>query len=134
MLNVLNINGSALVAHRERMNAIAGNIANAHTTRDADGNMKPVERRRVDFFSVKRDGQATGEIGFEVAVDKNLKPELVYEPGHPHADENGYVAYPGINVLNEFADAIESSRAYEANLTSIQIARQMAEQTLRLLQ
>ena len=133
MLKVLDINGSALVAHRERMNAIAGNIANAHSTTDADGNVKPVERRRVDFFPVTRNGQSTGEVGFRVEVDQ-VEPNLVYEPGHPRANEQGYVAYPGVDVLNEFANAIESSRAYEANLTSIQIARQMAEQTLRLLQ
>lgn len=134
MLKALTINGSALVAQRERMNAIAGNIANVHSTRNADGSIRPVERRQVDFFPVKRNGQTTGEIGFQVKVNKNVPPRLVYEPGHERADEKGFVAYPGINVMNEFADAIETSRAYEANLTSIQIARQMAEQTLRLLQ
>lgn len=134
MMKILDISGSALIAQRERMNVIAGNIANAHSTRDADGNLKPVDRRTVDFFPIKVDGKATGEVGFEVKVDKNVEPRRVHEPGHPYADKDGFVNYPGINVIDEFTDAVLAGRAYEANLSSIQMARQMAEQTLRLLQ
>ena len=135
MLRILDINRSALVAQRERMNVIAGNIANANTTRNAQGDVEPFQRRYVEFFSESSHGKGEGQVGYRVHVDQVSEPRLVHDPGHPDADpETGFVKYPAINVMNEFTDAVLASRAYEANIASIQMTRQMAEQTLRLLQ
>jgi flagellar basal-body rod protein FlgC len=136
MLRTLDISRSALVAQRERMNVIAGNIANANTTRNAKGEPEAFQRRYVEFFSESSRGRkGETEVGFRVHVDQATGPRLVHDPGHPDADpESGMVAFPEINLMNEFADAVLASRAYEANTSAIQMTRQMAEQTLRLLQ
>jgi len=137
MLRALDISRSALVAQRERMNIIAGNIANVNTTRNAKGEPEAFQRRYVECFSESTHGKKNveSEVGFRVHVDQSTGPRLVHDPGHPDADpETGYVAFPEINLVNEFADAVLASRAYEANTSAIQMTRQMAEQTLRLLQ
>ena len=136
MLRTLDISRSALVAQRERMNVIAGNIANAQTTRNAKGELEPFQRRYIEFFSEStHGGKGEGEVGFRVHVDRVSTPRLDKDPGHPDADpETGYVAYPNINSFDEMANMLLASRAYEANTMAIQMTRQMAEQTLRLLQ
>jgi flagellar basal-body rod protein FlgC len=136
MLRTLDISRSALVAQRERMNVIAGNIANVNTTRNAKGEPEAFQRRYVEFFSESTHGRnVEGEVGFRVHVDQAMPPLLDHDPGHPDADpETGYVVYPNINAIDEMADMVLASRAYEANTVAIQMARQMAEQTLRLLQ
>jgi len=135
MLRTLDISRSALVAQRERMNVIAGNIANANTTRNANGEPEAFQRRYVEFYSESSHGKGEGTVGFRVHVDQTTGPRLVHDPGHPDADpETGMVAFPEINLMDEFADAVLASRAYEANTSAIQVSRQMAEQTLRLLQ
>jgi flagellar basal-body rod protein FlgC len=137
MLRTLDISRSALVAQRERMNVIAGNIANAQTTHNAKGEPEAFQRRYVEFFSESTHGnnKVEGEVGFRVHVDQTNDPRLVHDPGHPDADpETGYVEYPSINAIDEMADMLLASRAYEANTAAIQMTRQMAEQTLRLLQ
>lgn len=135
MLRTLDISRSALVAQRERMNVIAGNIANANTTRNAKGEPEAFQRRYIEFFSQSSHGKGEGEVGFKVHVDRGTGPRLEHDPSHPDADpKTGMVAFPEINLMNEFADAVLASRAYEANTSAIQMTRQMAEQTLRLLQ
>jgi flagellar basal-body rod protein FlgC len=63
----------------------------------------------------------------------NVQPNLKYEPGHPDANENGYVAYPNINMTTEFVDALEATRAYEANIGVIEITKDLSQQTLQIL-
>lgn len=134
MLKILDINRSALVAQRERLNVISGNIANANTTRNSQGEIEPFQRRYVEFFSESSHGKGEGQVGFRVHIDQSSEPKLVHDPGHPDADpDTGYVKMPNINVMNEFTDAVLASRAYEANIASIQMTRQMADQTLQLL-
>lgn len=135
MLRTLDISRSALVAQRERMNVIAGNIANVNTTRNAKGEPEAFQRRYIEFFSESSHGKGEGEVGFRVRVDKSTGPRLEPNPNHPDADpETGMVAFPEINLMSEFADAVLASRAYEANTSAIQMTRQMAEQAMRLLQ
>jgi flagellar basal-body rod protein FlgC len=134
MLRTLDISRSALVAQRERMNVLAGNIANVDTTQNAKGEPEAFQRRYVEFFSESSHGKGEGQVGFRVHVDQTTGPRLVHEPGHPDANSAGFVAYPEINALDEMADMMLASRAYEANTVAIQMTRQMAEQTLRLLQ
>jgi flagellar basal-body rod protein FlgC len=140
MLRSLDVSLSGLLAQRERMNTIAGNIANAQTTRSADGERVPFARRFVTFRpaadeSAANGGDAGGGVGVEheVHVDRNAPPRLVHLPGHPDADENGNVAFPAIDLMTEFVNAVEASRAYEANLAAMEMTKEMLGRTSRIL-
>lgn len=139
MFPALDISTSALVAQRVRMNAISGNLANMSTTHNEAGEATPYQPRFVVFESDESVGTG-GALGVrvkEVVVDQDAQPRLRYQPGHPDAIQDGpnkgYVAYPDINMMTEFTDAMEAARAYEANLGSIEIAKDLAQQTLRIL-
>ncbi|MEX0725810.1 MAG: flagellar basal body rod protein FlgC, partial [Planctomycetaceae bacterium] len=136
MFRSLDLSTSGLLAQRERMNTIAGNIANIDTTRDADGNASPFQRRMAIFSSEYQppgsDRRGVG-VDYKIEIDKQQPPRLVYEPGHPDANAEGYVSYPDINVVSEFTNAIEASRAYEANVVAIELSKQMSQTSLRIL-
>jgi flagellar basal-body rod protein FlgC len=127
---------AALSAERTRMEVISQNIANANTTRGADG--KPYQRQQVVFETVLRNTQAgiMGQDAQSVRVSRieadQTPARLVYNPEHPDADANGMVAMPNISIHEEMADLIASSRAFEANLSVVKNARQMASQTLNI--
>jgi flagellar basal-body rod protein FlgC len=135
MLRAIDISTSGLVAQRERMNTISGNIANANATRDADGNVAPYQRRFVTFAAQEGSQAAAGAAGvvYHVEIDTASPPRKVYEPGHPDADTDGNVAYPNINIITEFVNAMEASRAYEANVAAIEMSKEMAQLGLRIL-
>ncbi|HYE32400.1 MAG TPA: flagellar basal body rod protein FlgC [Methylomirabilota bacterium] len=124
---------SALEAERVRMEVISQNIAQANITRTADG--KPYQRQQVVFESVFKDA-LDPSAGSSVRVSQvradTKPPRLIYNPGHPDADADGMVAYPDINIHEEMADLIVSSRAFEANLAVIRNAKHMALQTLQI--
>ncbi len=132
MFKTIDIITSGLVAQRHRMNTISENIANINTTRDAQGNPSPFQRRFVTFSAEKNEGKAVG-VEFEIQKDTTSKPRRTYEPGHPDADANGYVNYPNINLVTEFVNALEASRAYEANIVSFNTTQRMGEMALRIL-
>lgn len=125
---------SALNAERVRMDVISQNIANANTTRGVDG--QPYRRQQVMFETVLLKQQLAGAgpstQGVQVAriVADPRGPRLVHQPGHPDADPNGMVAVPNVNIHEEMADLIASSRTFEANLAVVKNARQMALQSL----
>src|SRR5437773_2360663 len=136
MFRTFDISTSGLVAQRQRMNTIAGNIANINTTRDEQGNISPFQRRLITFAADtdRLDARAQGAgVKFEVGVDRGTEPRKVYSPGHPDADKEGNVAYPSINLVTEFVNAVEASRAYEANVAAVEMTKTMANQTLRIL-
>lgn len=136
MLRAIDISTSGLIAQRQRMNTIAGNIANVHTTRDSDGNSIPFQRRLVTFSA--SDGahssstRGTG-VDFQVEVDTAAEPRKVHDPGHPDADKQGFVSFPDIDVIREFVNAMDASRAYEANVTVIEMSKEMANLGMRIL-
>lgn len=138
MFSALDISTSALVAQRIRMTAIAGNIANISTTHNEKGEPQPYQPRYVTFQADPTVGAygATGVRVSAVRID-DRPPRYKYEPGHPDAIQQGpmrgYVAYPDINLMTEFTDALEAARAYEANLGAIEITKEMTQQTLRIL-
>jgi flagellar basal-body rod protein FlgC len=127
---------AALDAERTRLDVISENIANAHTTRCADG--KPYQRQVVVFETALQNAIGGGDQPqtptLQVArIDKDSRPpEMVYDPGHPDADGDGMVAMPNVNVNEEMADMISASRAFEANLAVVKNARAMALQTLAI--
>lgn len=136
MLRAIDISTSGLVAQRQRLNTIAGNIANVHTTRDADGNAAPFQRRLVTFAAAEgtslSDSRGIG-VEYQVEIDTSRDPRRAFEPGHPDADEQGFVSYPDIDVISEYVNAMEASRAYEANVTVIEMSKEMANLGMRIL-
>jgi flagellar basal-body rod protein FlgC len=133
MFGVLDTSTSALVAQRVRLETIAVNLANANSIYDAKGNYAPY-RRRVPVFAPgdPATGKAAGVHVARILIDDSpLRP--VYEPGHPHADANGYVYYPNIDPTMEQINALEASRAYEANIVAAEATKSMMQASLRLL-
>jgi flagellar basal-body rod protein FlgC len=134
ILPSVEVTGGALSAEKVRLDIIAQNIANAQTTRGPDG--LPYQRRIVSFeteLASAADGSnsITGVKVGSITVDPTLGP-LVHNPSHPHADANGMVRMPNVNTTREMVDLITASRAYEANLSVVRTARQLAEQALRI--
>ena len=160
-LSSFDISGYGLSAQRVRVNVISSNIANTQTTRTDEGG--PYRRKEVVFKAInfndeynKALGKSTNSAKYEdplnegdlgnivnpaimsVVVDKisrdDRDPTLKYEPSHPDADTNGYVAYPNINPVIEMADLVEATRAYQANVAAFESAKNIANSAISLLQ
>ena len=138
MFTSLDISTSGLVAQRTRINAITSNLANISTTHNEQGEAAPYQAKFVVFQADESvgGGGAAGVRVSSVETDDS-EPLLKYQPGHPDAikegPNRGYVAYPNINMMTEMTDAMEAARAYEANLGAIDIAKDLQNQTLRIL-
>ena len=131
----MEVSASGMSAERTRMNVAASNLANAQTTQTAAGG--PYQRRDVVMAAVDVPGARNTQFAQAVrgvAVTQNspdtTAPRLEYDPGHPQANASGYVAYPNINPVEEMVDMITASRAYEAGITSMSTAVNMAERAL----
>jgi flagellar basal-body rod protein FlgC len=141
-LNSINISASGLTAEKLRMDVISRNIANVNTTRTADGT--PYRRQVVVFqegdnnvsFSDYLNDASRRLIGSGVKVvgitEDDTPFKSVYDPGHPDADEKGYVEMPNVDVMTEMVNMISASRAYEANVTAINSAKSMALKALEI--
>lgn len=143
MFSAFNISASGLTAQRLRMDVISENVANVNTTRTEDGT--PYRRKVVTFaqkgnqtpFGTVLGNLSAGYSGQGVKVDRIFEDnetelKLVYDPAHPDADENGYVAYPNVNTVTEMTNLIDASRAYEANSTAFSASKSMALQGLEI--
>ncbi|HZO94427.1 MAG TPA: flagellar basal body rod protein FlgC [Candidatus Baltobacteraceae bacterium] len=143
MYDSIEVSASGLSAERLAMDTIANNIANANTTRTAEGG--PFKRQLV-VFAQKQDASSASvaaaggdpsasQAGVQVVgiVNDNSPDRLVYDPTHPDADANGYVHMPNVDVVKEMVDMMAASRAYEANVTAIEESRNMGNATLGIL-
>ncbi len=143
MFDSMHVSASGLAAERLRMDVIAQNLANANSTRGPDG--QPYRRHEVVFRSADVGGEADGRIS-ERASDRPLSGvepvaivedpsalRTVYDPNHPDADEDGYVHYPNVNPVTEMVDMMTATRAYEANVTAMNAAKNMALKALDIL-
>ena len=133
MFGALDTSTSALVAHRTRMETVAANVANANTAVDENGENNPF-RRRIALLSSgdPATGKSTGVHVQEIVLDQ-APFQMRYEPNNPLRDENGYVKYPNINSIYEQVNALEISRAYEANIQAAEATKAMMQSALRLL-
>jgi len=134
-MTAMRVSGSGMTAQRTRMNTISSNIANIHTTQTPEGG--PYRRKDVQLEAIPEQRNFG-----EVLIDKgerNLNrvqvtdidvdtraPLLKYEPEHPDANEDGYVAYPNINMMEEMANMIQATRSYEANVSAFNASKNMA--------
>jgi flagellar basal-body rod protein FlgC len=136
----MRVSASGLEAQTKRMNTISSNIANAETTHGVDG--KGPYRRKDAVMAAQTDREHFGEI-LQNALDENVqgvqvteimedsKPaRLVYNPHHPDANPEGYVAMPNVNPVEEMANMISAQRSYEANVTAMGAAKAMAQKAL----
>lgn len=145
LFDSLAISGSALLAERQRSEVIATNMANAETTHTEAGG--PYKRREVVFeqrggsafrLALARTGgdyagPTPGSVEVTDVVDDPSPAIMHYEPGHPDADSNGYVAYPAVNPVLEMVDLMGSVRAYQLNASAVAAAKQMIQQTIDIL-
>ncbi len=138
-LTTLHISGTGLTAQRTAMNVIATNLANVNTTRTPEG--IPYRRRvailatqPLDDFDSVLNAQTEALSGVRVReIAEEASPfRQVYNPGHPDANEMGYVSYPNVNVVTETTDLMMARRSYEANVTAISAAKRMALKALEI--
>ncbi|MGB9730819.1 MULTISPECIES: flagellar basal body rod protein FlgC [Calditerrivibrio] len=125
--NILNVAATGLSAQRIRINVISSNLANANTTKTETG--EPYKRKDVVFKELL-EGEYSGGVRVEKVVEDKKPFVLKYEPGHPDANEEGYVQYPNVNPIEEMVNMIEASRSYEANVTVLNTAKQLAMRAL----
>ena len=133
MFGALDTSTSGLVAQRTRMEVISANIANKSSIMDANGNYAPFRRRlAVLAAGDPSTGSQTGAHVQKIMLD-DAPFKKVYEPGSPFADQQGYVDYPNVDSSMEMVNAIEVTRAYEANITAAEATKSMLQTSLRLL-
>jgi flagellar basal-body rod protein FlgC len=140
MFPALDISTSGLVAQRVRLDAISGNLANLSSMqRNANGEMEPYQARYAVFETDSQIQTKDGAVGVKVASieTERVEPNYRWQPEHPFAikdgPKKGYVAYPQVNMTAEFVDALVATRAYEANLGVMELSKNMAQQSLRIL-
>ncbi|GAB6273902.1 MAG: flagellar basal body rod protein FlgC [Peptococcaceae bacterium] len=133
------ISASGLTAERVWLDTISNNLANLNTTRTTRGG--PYKRQVPVFLERLQTEKDAGsnrfsiqKAGVEVSFiwEDQQPPRLIYDPTHPDANAQGYVAYPNINTVNEMIDLITASRAYEANITTLEAAKNMAQRALEI--
>ncbi|MBS4032696.1 MAG: flagellar basal body rod protein FlgC [Clostridiales bacterium] len=131
IFKAMQISASGLTAERFRLDLIANNIANVNTTRTEDGG--PYRRRSAVFSEALDQARKSGAGVRVVGISRdNSEPRLVYEPEHPDANAEGYVAYPNVNIVQEMVDMITATRAYEANVTALNASKSMFLKALEI--
>lgn len=130
LFNVFNISGSAMSAQSQRLNVVASNLANADSTTSVNG--QPYKAKQVMFSSVPMNSPDANGVKVSQVVEDTAPPKMVYDPKHPQADENGYVAMPNVNVTEEMVNMISASRAYQNNIDTMNAAKNMLLKTLTI--
>jgi flagellar basal-body rod protein FlgC len=140
LFSTLSVSASGLSAERQRAQVLVENIANADTTRTADGG--PYRRRDVLFesqnvsspFASFMESSANGMTGVGVSeiVEDSSDPDRRYMPGHPDADKEGYVSFPHINPAEDMVDLLGASRSYQANVSAISAVKDMIQRSIDL--
>lgn len=141
LFKIFSISGSGMAAQRSRMTVVAGNLANAETTRTPDGG--PYRRRDIIFQAAPADGEFAAELseradnssiaqGVEVAGVKQSSrpPRKIFDPHHPDASPEGYVSLPDINPMEEMVDMLSAVRSYEANLAAYNTTKSLIRKIL----
>ena len=139
--DAMHASSSGLSAQRLRMNLISGNLANVNTTRTRGGG--PYRRKEAVFAArpleesfrkilADRQKKQLSIVEVDRVIEDSNSPVMKYDPQHPDADEKGYVAMPNINVMEEMVNMISATRGYEANVTALKAAKDMASTALEI--
>lgn len=143
LMNIFDIAGSGMSAQSVRLNTTSSNIANAESV---SSNVNETYRAREPIFAAQLQSQmnqspfdfsanqlnAGGGVSVQGIVESDAPLQMRYEPGHPNADKDGYVAYPNVNVVEEMANMISASRAFQTNVDVMNSAKQMMQHVLSL--
>lgn len=139
IFTTFDVSASALKANKIRLDTISSNLANVETTSTPEGG--PYKKKSVYFESTplsfndhlqQNMGKDIQGVKVKEILEDETPPKLVYNPSHPDAEENGYVAMPNINVIEEMVDMMNATRSYEANTTVIKSAKKMAMKALEI--
>ena len=129
LISGLDMSANALAAHKLQMRLISENIANAQTTKGPNG--RPYQRK-VPVFERILDDEGVSSVHVKEIKNDKTQGDVVYNPGHPHADKNGMVQMPNVKMSQEMVDMMVASRCYEANLKAFKLSHSMAQKTLQL--
>lgn len=130
LFSIFDISGSALTAQSQRLNVSASNMANADSVTGPDG--EPYRAKQVVFQLDAAPGQPVGGVRVSQIVEDPSPWRLVYDPGHPLANDNGYIRMPNVNRVAEMVNTLSASRSYQANVEVINSARSMMMKTLAM--
>jgi flagellar basal-body rod protein FlgC len=131
-MNILNTAASGLAVQRLKMDTIAGNLANINTTRDAEGNVNAYRRKIVNFETILDAQNQVDGVTVKQIEEDDSPLKAVYEPGHPDADEKGYVYYPNVSSEKEMVEMMNAKNAYEANIKTVQVFKSMFNSALEI--
>jgi len=141
LMTAVEVSATGLTAQRRRLEVLVSNLVNANTTQAAG--KEPFRRKDVVFnaappeasFASMLEDASDSVRGVEIAgvVTDPSDPVKRYEPGHPHADKDGYVLYPNVNPMEEMANLMSATRSFEANLQAVNAAKEMAQKSLEIL-
>lgn len=128
LFNIFNVAGSGMAAQSQRLNAVASNLANADSTTSANG--QPYRAKQVVFFAMPMGGAQGVKV---IRVVEDMSPmKMLYDPKHPMANEQGYVAMPNVNVVEEMVNMISASRAYQNNVDVLNTSKTLLLKTLTI--
>ena len=128
--DIYQISGSAMTAQTIRLNTVASNMANADSVTGPDG--QPYRAKQVVFQVDAAPGAATGGVKVADVIESQAPDKLVYEPGNPLADANGYVKMPNVDVVGEMVNTMSASRSYQANVEVLNTVKSLMLKTLTL--
>ncbi len=130
MFTSFSVISSGLEAQRIRLNTISSNLANINTTRGPKG--EPYRRQDVLFTAIPADNEGLVKVKVLDVIEDARAFKVIYEPGHPDADENGFVKLPNINSIEEMVNMLSAIRAYEANVSAFNSTKEMMQKALEI--
>jgi flagellar basal-body rod protein FlgC len=130
LFNIFSVAGSGMAAQSQRLNVVASNLANADSATSANG--QPYKAKQVVFSAVPVDGATAQGVKVAAVVEDNSPMKMVYDPKHPMADAQGYVAMPNVNVVDEMVNMISASRAYQNNVDVMNASKTLLLKTLTI--
>ena len=130
LFNIFNVAGSVMAAQSQRLNVVASNLANADSTTSANG--QPYKAKQVVFSAIPVGGSSAQGVKVTAVVEDNSPMKMVYDPKHPMADAQGYVAMPNVNVVDEMVNMISASRAYQNNVDVMNTSKTLLLKTLAI--
>jgi flagellar basal-body rod protein FlgC len=129
-MNIFSVAGSAMTAQSQRMNVTSSNLANAESVAGPDG--MPYRAKQVVFEVDAAAGQDIGGVKVSRVVEDTSPFKMVFDPKSPHANADGYVAMPNVNVVEEMTNMISASRSYQANVEVLNTAKTLMVKTLSI--
>ncbi len=130
LFNIFHVAGSGMAAQSQRLNVVASNLANADSTTSANG--QPYKAKQVVFSATSVDGSGAQGVKVAQVVEDSAPMKMVYDPKHPMADAQGYVAMSNVNVVDEMVNMISASRAYQNNVDVLNTSKTLLLKTLTI--